>query len=638
MSTSRCERAAASGWHMRSENLEEDMETIRLTTAQAIVRWLLNQHTVVDDRQVPIFAGAMGIFGHGNVTCLAEALQPVQDRLPTWRGQNEQSMALAAVAYAKAMRGRRIMIATSSIGPGCTNMVTAAAVAHANRIPVLILSGDTFQHRIVDPVLQQIEVFEDPTVTVCDTFKPVSRFWDRITRPEQVVQSLPQVLAVMLDPATRGPAFLALPQDIQAEAYDYPARFFDPQVHYIRRPGPDARDVEKAAAILSRACRPMIISGGGVHYSDAVATLTGFAERRGIPVVETVAGKATLVHNHPNYAGPIGVTGSAAANSVAEDADVVLAVGTRLQDFTTGSWSVFKHPEVRFISINTARWDAHKQSATPVIGDAQVSIEAVDRLLGNYRAPTSWLESAQAHIADWHGYLDSWKSDQAGEKPAYAQVIQMVNEICDDDDYCLSAAGGLPGELTMGWRSKSVGSFDSEYGYSTMGYEIAGAWGARIARSSGDVIAWVGDGSYLMMNSDIYSTVLTGQKVIFMVMDNGGFAVINRLQVNTGGAEFNNLLRTTRHEEYFRVDFVSNIRSMGARVEKVERLEDLPEAWRRAKSSDRSYAIVMDIDQYTWTEGGAWWEVGIPEVSDREQVRVARAEWEAERKHQRVGV
>ena len=614
------------------------METVRLTTAQAIVRWLLNQYTALGGEEVPIFAGAFGIFGHGNVTCLAEALEPVQDRLPTWRGHNEQSMALAAVAYAKAMRGRRIMIATSSIGPGCTNMVTAAAVAHANRLPLLIFAGDTFQHRIVDPVLQQIEVFENPTVTVCDTFKPVSRYWDRITRPEQVVRSLPQALAVMLDPASRGPAFFALPQDIQAEAYDFPARFFERTVHYIRRPGPDARDLERAASALARAHSPMIISGGGVHYSAAVDTLTAFAERRGIPVVETVAGKATLVSDHPNYAGPIGVTGSAAANSVAEDADVVLAVGTRLQDFTTGSWAIFKHPEVRFVSLNTARWDAHKQTAIPVVGDARVSIEALDGLLGGYRAPDSWLGAAQGHIAAWHRYLDSWKSRDVEGSPAYAQVIQVVNELCDEDDYCLSAAGGLPGELTMGWRSKSVGSFDSEYGYSTMGYEIAGAWGARMARPDGDVVAWVGDGSYLMMNSDIYSTVMTGHKVIFMVMDNGGFAVINRLQVGTGGAEFNNLLRTARHREYFRVDFAAHAEAMGAIAERVERLEDLPDAWRRAKAADRSYAIVMDIDQYTWTEGGAWWEVGVPEVSDREQVRVARASWEAERKHQRVGV
>ena len=614
------------------------METVRLTMAQAIVKWLLNQHTVVDGEEVPIFAGAFGIFGHGNVTCLAEALEPVQDRLPTWRAHNEQSMALAAVAYGKAMRGRRIMVATSSIGPGCTNMVTAAAVAHANRLPLLILSGDTFQHRVVDPVLQQVEVFGDPTVTVCDTFRPVSRYWDRISRPEQIVQSLPQALAVMLDPATRGPAFLALPQDIQAEAYNYPARFFERQVHYVRRPGPDPRDLERAATVLAGARRPMIIAGGGVHYSGAVETLTGFAERRGIPVVETVAGKSTLVHDHPNYAGPIGVTGSAAANSVAENADVVVAVGTRLQDFTTGSWAVFKHPEVRFIAINTAGWDAHKQMATPVVGDALVSLEALEDLLGDYRAPASWLAQAQDHIAGWHRYLDSWKDRETQGRPAYAQVIQVINELCDADDYCLSAAGGLPGELTMGWRSKAVGTFDSEYGYSTMGYEVAGAWGAKMARPRSDVIAFVGDGSYLMMNSDVYSTVMTGHKVIFMILDNGGFAVINRLQVHTGGAEFNNLLRTTRNEEYFRVDFAAHAQSMGAIAERVERLEDLPDAWRRAKAADRSYAIIMDIDQYTWTEGGAWWEVGIPEVSDREDVRVARAAWEAERKHQRVGV
>ena len=614
------------------------MQTIRLTTAQAIVKWLTAQKTVVAGEEVTLFAGAFGIFGHGNVTSLAEALQPVQDQLPTWRGHNEQSMALAAVAYGKAMRGKRIMIATSSIGPGSTNMVTAAAVAHANRLPVLLISGDTFQHRIVDPVLQQVEDFGDPTLTVCDTFKPVSRYWDRITRPEQVVQSLPQALATMLDPATRGPAFLALPQDIQAEAYDYPAKFFEPKVHYIRRPGPDERDVATAAEAIRNAAKPMIIAGGGVHYSDAVADVTAFAAKHNIPVVETVAGKATLVHDHPNYAGPIGVTGSAAANAVAEDADVVIAVGTRLQDFTTGSWSVFKNPDVRFVAINTNRWDAHKQQAIPVLGDAQITLAAVQEAIGDYRAPDEWLGFAQTQIAEWHAYLDSWKVRPVEGKPAYAQVIQAVNELCDDDDYCLSAAGGLPGELTMGWRSKSVGSFDSEYGYSTMGYEIAGAWGAKMARGDGDVIAWVGDGSYLMMNSDVYSTVMTGHKVIFIVLDNGGFAVINRLQVNTGGEEFNNLLRTARHDEYFHVDFLAHVTAMGANGEKVTSLDDLGDAWRRAKTSDRSYAIVMDIDEYTWTEGGAWWEVGIPEVSDREQVRVARAEWEAEKKHQRVGV
>jgi len=614
------------------------MKTISLTTAQALVRWLLAQRTVIDGEDVTLFAGVFAIFGHGNVTSLGEALEPVQDRLPTWRGHNEQSMALAAVAYAKAMRGRRIMIATSSIGPGSTNFVTAAAAAHANRLPVLFISGDTFQHRIVDPVLQQVEHFDDPTITVADTFKPVTRYWDRISRPEQIIQSLPQALAVMLDPATRGPAFFALPQDIGAEAYDYPAAFFEPMVHYIRRPGPDPRDVEAAAVLLARASKPMIIAGGGVHYSGAVGTLRAFAERHRIPVVETVAGKATLLHDHPNYAGPIGVTGSRAANAVAHGADVVLAVGTRLQDFTTGSWAVFRNPDVRFISVNAAGWDGHKQRAQPVIGDALVSLEALDAALGDWAAPPEWLAFGQTQIADWHRYLDSWKGRRHDGPPAYAEVIQVVNEACADEDYCLSAAGGLPGELTMGWRSRSVGSFDSEYGYSTMGYEIAGAWGARMARPFGDVIAWVGDGSYLMMNSDIYSTVMTGQKVIFMVCDNAGYAVINRLQVNSGGAEFNNQLLTTRHERYVSVDFVKHAESMGALAERVDRLEELPAAFARAKACDRSYVIVVPIDPYVWTEGGAWWEVGIPEVSDREQVRAARQRWAADKQHQRVGV
>ena len=618
------------------------MKTVRLTTAQAIVRWLLAQRTVVDGDEVTVFAGVFAIFGHGNVTSLGEALEPVQDRLPTWRGHNEQSMALAAVAYAKAMRGRRIMIATTSVGPGSTNLVTAAAAAHANRLPVLLLSGDTFQHRIVDPVLQQVEHFDDPTITVADAFKPVTRYWDRITRPEQIVRSLPQALAVMLDPATRGPAFFALPQDIQAEAYDYPVAFFEPKVHYIRRPGPDPRDVEAAATLLRRAERPLLIAGGGVHYSGAVDVVRAFAEKHRIPVVETVAGKATLVADHPNYAGPIGVTGAKAANAVAGRADVVLAVGTRLQDFTTGSWALFREPDVCFVSVNTASWDAHKQAAQPVIGDAKVSIEALDAALDASIDPSigtaDWLAFAQAQIADWHHYLDSWKGRVHDGPPAYAEVVQVINEICADDDYCLSAAGGLPGELAMGWRSKSVGSFDSEYGYSTMGYEIAGAWGARLARSGGDVIAWVGDGSYLMMNSDIYSTVMTGQKVIFLVCDNAGYAVINRLQVNAGGAEFNNQLATTRHERYLQVDFVAHARAMGALAERVEGVADLPAAFARARAADRSYVIVVPIDPYAWTEGGAWWEIGVPEVSERAEVRAARAQWEADKRHQRVGV
>jgi 3D-(3,5/4)-trihydroxycyclohexane-1,2-dione acylhydrolase (decyclizing) len=611
------------------------METVRLTTAQALVRWMLAQHTEIDGRAAPMFGGVFAIFGHGNVVALAEALEPVQSSLPTWRGHNEQSMALAAIAYAKAMDRRQIMVATSSIGPGSTNMITAAAAAHANRLPVLLISGDTFQHRLVDPVLQQVEAFGDPTVTVCDAFRPVTRYWDRITHPAQILQSLPQALAMMLDPADCGPAFIALPQDIAAEAFDYPAEFFSDTSHIIRRPGPDPREVDAAVRAIGAARSPLIIAGGGVRYSGAVAALTDFAERRGIPVTETVAGKSTLVSDHPNFAGPIGVTGSTSANLLAADADLVLAVGTRLQDFTTGSWSVFRNEGMKLVAINAARFDASKHRAISVVGDALVTLHAIDADLGDYKAPPEWLTRTGEVRRAWYSYLDELSAPDG--KPTYAKVIRAVNEVCDASDYQVSAAGGLPGELNAGWHSKSVHSFDAEYGYSTMGYEIAGAWGAKMALPDRDVICWTGDGSYLMMNSDIYSTVMTGHKVIFIVCDNAGFAVINRLQVNTGGEEFNNLLRSSRHQQLSRVDFVKHAEAMGAVANKVESIAALKEAFAVAKTSDRSSVIVIEVDEYSWTGGGAWWEVGVPEVSDREQVRVARAELEAERKHQRVG-
>jgi 3D-(3,5/4)-trihydroxycyclohexane-1,2-dione acylhydrolase (decyclizing) len=613
------------------------METVRLTTGQAIVRWLTAQRTDIDGIDVPLFPGVFAIFGHGNVVSLAEALAMVKDELPTWRGHNEQSMALAAVAFAKAKQRRQIMVATSSVGPGSTNMVTAAAVAHANRLPLLLISGDTFQHRIVDPVLQQIEDFGSPSTTVSDSFRAVTRFWDRITRPEQIIQSLPQAVSVMLDPADCGPAYIGLPQDIAAEAYDFPVRFFDKTVHHIRRPGPDARDIHAAAAVLAAAEKPLLIAGGGVHYSGAVDELTAFAVARGIPVVETVAGRSTMVHDHPNYFGPIGVTGSTSANALAADADVVVAVGTRLQDFTTGSWSVFRNPDMQLISINVGRFDATKHHSLSVVGDALISLQELDRQLGDYRSPAAWFEHADNERREWLDYLDSYIHEDF-ETPTYAQVIRAVNDLVDDDAYQVAAAGGLPGELNMGWKSKSVASIDIEYGFSCMGYEIPGAWGAKMALPDREVISWVGDGSYLMMNSDIHSTVATGHKVIFIVCDNGGFAVINRLQVNTGGEEFNNLLEHTKRIRDTRVDFVKHAESLGAIAEKVTGIEEFREAFRRAQAADRSYVIVIDTDPYEWTDGGSWWEVGVPEVSSRDQVLVARAEWDAERKHQRIGI
>jgi len=614
------------------------MQTVRLTMAQALVKYLIAQRTIVDGEEVPLFAGCFGIFGHGNVTCLAEALEANQDALPTWRGQNEQSMALAAIGFAKAKKRRQIMISTSSIGPGATNMVTAAGVAHSNRLPLLILSGDVFANRVPDPVLQQVEHFNDPTKTVNDAFKPVVRYWDRITHPAQIVESLPQAVATMLDPADCGPAFIGLCQDVQAVAFDYPAVFFEPKIHRIPRPRPDTEQLVAAAEALARAERPMIVAGGGVRYSLANDDLAAFAERHNIPVTETIAGRASLTHDHPMNAGPIGVIGSASANALAAEADVVLAVGTRLQDFTTGSWSVFGNPNMRLIAINAARFDATKHRALSVTGDAQVALTELSAALGDWRASDDWGVKASGEYAAWNQVLDQLSGPTNQSPPSYAHVIGAINRACDPDDLALSAAGGLPGEMAKGWRAKSADSFDVEFGFSCMGYEIAGGWGAKMARPDEDVIVFVGDGSYLMLNSDIYSSVLSGHKLIVVVCDNGGFAVINRLQNFKGGASFNNLIEDCRRVRDVTVDFAKHAEAMGAIAETVESIADLEAAFQRAKAADRTYVISIKTDAYTWTPGDAWWDVGVPEVSERAEVRQARADHVEGNKQQRIGV
>ena len=447
---------------------------------------------------------------------------------------------------------------------------------------------------------------------------------------------------MMLDPADCGPAFFALPQDVQAEAFDYPLAFFEPRLHYIRRPAPDARDVAVAARLLATAKRPLIIAGGGVRYSGANDALADFAARRGIPLAETAAGKATVTGSHPNAIGTIGIIGAASANKVAEEADLVLAVGTRLQDFTTGSWSLFRDPSVRFVLVNTNRWDAMKRTDCAVIGDALASIEAIDVAVGDYQASQSWLSSARGHVEDWNGYLKGVQNRTDLDPPSYGQVIRACNELALPEDYVVSAAGGIIGELTMAWNSLSQNSFDVEWGFSTMGYEVSGAWGASMALAEsrrargGEVLAFMGDGSYLMGNSDVFSSVLTGHKVIFIVCDNGGFAVINRLQLNTGGAEFNNLLSSSRRVRDVQVDFLQHITALGAQGEAISSIQELPAAFARARACDRSYGIVIPVQAYTWLEGSAWWEVGIPEVSQRPDVRVARGVLEAEKKHQRL--
>lgn len=620
------------------------MTSHTLTTAQAIIKWLDNQFIEVDGTEMRVCGGGFGIFGHGNVPCLGEALYGVRDTLPLYRGQNEQSMGFAAAGYAKQWLRQRFMFCTASAGPGTSNLVTSAALAHANRLPMLLLCGDAYVTRLPDPVLQQMEHFNDPTFGVNDAFKSVSRYWDRITHPAQIIQSLPAALATMLDPADCGPAFIGLPQDVQGWTYDYPDEFFEKRVHRIRRQTPDAAEVAAAAALLKTAKRPMIIAGGGVQYSHAVAELTAFAEAHQIPIVETIAGRANLTDTHPLNIGPIGVTGSDSANTIAEEADVILAVGTRLQDFTTGSWTAFAK-DARFISLNAGRHDAGKHRSLPVVGDAKLGLTALGSALDGYTAPGAWLEHAQAERAKWVSYVAENVSYGDNRPNSYAQAIGVVNALCDPRDRVVAAAGGLPAEVTANWRTLYPGTVDVEFGFSCMGYEIAGAWGARIAQSQReperDTITFCGDGSYLMLNSDIYSSVLTGKKLIVLLLDNGGFAVINKLQNNTGNESFNNLIADCPTvPEPFAVDFEAHAASMGANAETVQGPAELVEAFKRAQAAEKTSVIVMKVDAYEgWTtQGHTWWECGTPQVSTSEKVRAAHADWESARPRQRKGV
>lgn len=614
-----------------------------MTVAQAVVRWMMNQWIEVDGEEVRVFGGGFGIFGHGNVPCLGEALADVQDDLPLYRGQNEQGMGFAAAAYAKYHLRQRIMFCTASAGPGTANLLTAAALAHANRLPLLMLCGDSFITRLPDPVLQQLEHFGDPTFGVNDAFRAVTRYWDRITHPAQIIQSLPEALATMLDPADCGPAFIGLPQDVQGWTFDYPNAFFAKTVHRIRRQAPDEQEVLDAVAALRTAKRPMIIAGGGVQYARAVDTLHWFAETLDIPVVETIAGRANMTDEHELNIGPLGVTGSDSANAIAEEADVIVAVGTRLQDFTTGSWTAFAK-DAKIIAVNAARHDACKHRAMPVMGDAKLSLEAMGEQLQDWQADTAWREKAQALRKDWSAYVAT--NTAAGNGPnSYAQAIGVVNGLCQPKDRIVAAAGGLPAEVTANWKTLGIGTVDVEFGFSCMGYEIAGGWGARLAQrekeAERDTIVFCGDGSYLLMNSDIYSSVLTGAKMIVLVLDNGGFAVINKLQNNMGQDSFNNLIADCPTvPEPFTVDFETHARAMGANAETVSSPAELGEAFQRAQAADKTSVIVMQVDAYEgWTEQGhTWWEVGTPQISHKPTVRDAHEDVESNRSRQRKGV
>ncbi len=612
------------------------MSTVRLTMAQALVRYLAAQRTLLfedDTREAPLIAGVLAIFGHGNVAGLGEALFAAKEALPTWRGQNEQSMAQLAVAYAKAKRRRQVWACTTSIGPGATNLVTAAATAHVNRLPLLLLPGDVFAGRLPDPVLQQLEDPHDGLASVNDCLRPVSRYWDRITRPEQLLSALPRAVATLTCPERCGPVTLALPQDVQTFAYDYPEAFFAPRVHHLRRPPPDPRQLEEAAAALARARRPLIIAGGGVAYSNAAEALGRLAERTGIPVCETQAGKGALVWEHPSNVGAVGVTGTAAANAMAREADVVLAVGTRLQDFTTASWTLFRAPEARLIALNVSPLDAEKHGALSLVADARAGLEALSQALAAYRVPEAWTAKAAAGKGAWEETIEAVTRAAPG-LPSDAQVLGAVQRAASAEAVVVCAAGGLPGELHKLWRVRAPGGYHLEYGYSCMGYEIAGGVGVKLAAPEREVIVLVGDGSYLMMSSELVTAAARGVSLTVVVLDNRGYGCIDRLQRATGGASFNNLQEAT-----VQVDFAAHARAMGAAAEKLSGLDELEAAVGRARGRRGPSVLVIDTDPARSTqEGGAFWEVPVPEVSERPEVRAAHAAHAAGKQAQRRGV
>ncbi len=622
------------------------MKTTSLTLSQALVRHLAALKVECSDGQELAYcAGVFSIFGHGNVAGLGEALYAQRDTLPTYRAHNEQGMAHAAIAFSKAQFRQRIMAVTTSIGPGATNLVSAAALAHVNRLPVLLLPGDTFNSRAPDPVLQQLEDFSQGDLSVNDVFRPVTRYFDRITHPAQILRALPRAIQVMTDPATCGPVCLALPQDVQTQAFDCPDDFLHPEVIRFRRPPADALELSRAAALLRGARQPVIVAGGGVLYSQAWDALRAFAEKHGVPVVETQAGKSSLAWDHPLNLGAVGVSGSPAANSIARDADLVLAVGTRLQDFTTGSHSLFT--QARLLSLNVQNFDAMKWHSTSLVADARVGLAQLTAAAGEWTADASWTAKAKGQASVWEARVTELTcAVPEAELPYDAEVIGAVRDSLNDHggdsgqhDVVVCAAGTLPAELHKLWRASLPGNYHMEYGYSCMGYEIAGGLGVKMARPEQEVIVMVGDGSYMMMNSEIATSVLLGKKLIIMVLDNRGYGCIQRLQLACGSPHFNNMLDDCVPEggNPSHIDFTMHARSLGAESVHVKDVAELKQAMVVARAARITQVLVIDTThRRTTDDGGCWWEVPIPEVSNRTEVNDAHARYVDAKQAQRL--
>jgi 3D-(3,5/4)-trihydroxycyclohexane-1,2-dione acylhydrolase (decyclizing) len=612
--------------------------TRRLTAAQAVVEHLSVQSVERDGVEQRFFAGIFGIFGHGNIAGLGEALETAGDRLRYYQARNEQGMVHAASAFARRSRRLRTLACTTSIGPGATNLVTGAAMATVNRLPVLLLPGDLFATRRVAPVLQQLERPESQDVSVNDALRPVSRYWDRINRPEQLIAALPAAMRVLTSPAETGAVTLALPQDVQVEAFDFPVALFEPRVHHIPRSRPDTAALARAADALVASRRPMIVAGGGVIYSDASNALDRFARRFGLPVVESQAGKGSLHWDHPLQLGAIGSTGGSAGNAIAADADLVLAIGTRLSDFTTASWTAFQDPDVRFVALNVAELDAAKAGAIALVADARVGLEELEAALvargwagvdGGRRARQEVLRTA------WNAEVDRVRHLGAPVHVSQAEAIRLVNEAAGPDGVIVQAAGGLPGDLHKLWRTERPTGYHVEYGYSTMGYEIAGGLGVKMAAPDDDVFVMVGDGSYLMLSAELATAVQEDRKLTVVLLDNHGFQCIANLSGVCGGHNpFNAFRRRDPASgqltgDVLPIDFAANARSLGADVLVADDAAELAAALVTAKASPRTTVIVAEVDPSVEVPAyDSWWDVPVAEVSASESVRTARADYE----------
>ena len=616
-------------------------KTVRLTMAQALVRYLIAQHTERDGVERPFFAGMWGIFGHGNVAGVGQALQE-HPQLPYYLARNEQAMVHAAAGFTRMSDRLRAMACTSSIGPGATNMITAAAGATINRLPVLLLPGDAFARPNFGLVLQQLEVPGAPDVTVNDCLRPVSRYWDRIVRPEQLLTSMPEAMRVLTSPAETGAVTLALPQDVQAKAFDYPAALFERRVWRIERPQPDAGLLRRAAEWIASSERPLIIAGGGVIYSEATGALSTFAAGTGIPVAETQSGKGSLPHDHSQNAGAIGVTGGLAANALARDADLVIAIGTRLTDFTTASKTAFQHPDVRFININVSDFDAHKQGALPLAGDARVTLEALSQLVRGFSVAEEYRERIANLRAEWQAEVDRLTTTAGSAPMSQAEVIGVVNSAAQPRDVVVGAAGSLPGDLHKLWRTCDPKGYHVEYGYSCMGYEIAGGLGVKMDAPDREVFVMIGDGSYLMMSSEIATSIQEELKLTIVLLDSHGFASIGGLSKSLGSGGFGTEYRARNAATGqldgapLQVDYVGSASALGARATRANDHDELRAALHDARRADRTSVIVVEVDPEARVPAyGSWWDVPVAEVSTMPSVQQARAEYEEQRRKER---